>query len=131
MQKIKLYNGEIELTFDENTHTYTANGEVVLGVTSIVGILDKPALKFWAANMGAEFADKALTYGMVIDELNKPAIISGIKTAFRKKASDAADIGTAVHAYLESYLKAGINKEELPEMPVNPLIRKAIEAIIE
>ena len=128
MEKVKLYNGEVELIFDPATHTYTANGEIVFGVTSVVGVLDKPALVYWSANMGAGFADKVLVPGMIIDEINKPAIISGIKTAFRKKSSEAADIGTAVHAYLESYLKAGINKETLPDLPVNPLIRSAFEA---
>lgn len=128
--KNKLYNGEIELVFDDVKHTYEANGKIVYGVTSVTGVLDKPALMYWSANMGAEFADKALVPGMVIDELNKPAIIDGIKTAFRKKSKEAADIGTAVHAYLEAYLNAGINKQPLPAMPVNPLIRKEIEAFL-
>lgn len=129
--KTKLYKGEVELVFDDVKHTYEANGQIVFGVTSVVGVLDKPALMYWSANMGAEFADKCLVPGLMIDELNKPAIIEGIKTAFRKKSKEAADIGTAVHAYLESYLNAGINKKPLPEMPVNPLIRKAIEAFLD
>jgi len=130
METVKLYNNEVELVFDPITHTYTANGEIVLGVTSIVGILDKPALLYWVNRLDAEYLEEVLQPGMTIDELNKVAIISGIKGLFRKKSKDAADIGTAVHAYLETYLKAGINKQPLPELPVNPLIRKAVLAFI-
>lgn len=130
VQTNKLYKGKVELIFNDATHTYTVDDKIVYGVTSVVGVLDKPALVYWSANMGAEFAGKVLEVGMVIDELNKPAIIDGIKTAFRKKSKDAADIGTAVHAYLEEYLNAGINKQPLPAMPVNKHIRAAIEAFI-
>jgi hypothetical protein len=118
------------LVFDSVKHTYEANGKIVYSVTGATGVLDKPALVFWAANKGAEFADNVLVPGMQIDELNKPAIIEGIKTAFRKHSKEAADIGTAVHAYLEAYLNAGINKQPLPAMPVNEHIRKAIEAFL-
>lgn len=129
--KSKLYNGEVELVFDDVKHTYEANGQIVFGVTSITGVLGKDALVYWAANCGAEWADKVLKPGMVIDEINKPAIIAGIKTAHRNKKTEAADIGTAVHKYLEEYLNAGINGDVLPEMPVNPHIRAAIEAFLE
>lgn len=129
--KSKLYNGEVELVFDSVKHTYEANGKIVFGVTSVTGILDKPALVYWSANMGAEFADKVLVPGLVIDELNKPAIIDGIKTAWRKRSKDAADIGTAVHKYLEEYLNAGINGDPLPPMPVNENIYNAIKAFLE
>jgi hypothetical protein len=131
IEKTKLYNGDVELVFDSVKHTYEANGKIVFGVTSITGILDKPALVYWSANMGAEFADKTLVPGMVIDELNKPAIIDGIKTAFRKRSKEAADIGTAVHKYLEEYLNAGISGEPLPAMPHNENIKNAILAFLE
>lgn len=129
--KTKLYDGKVELVFDDVKHTYEANGKIIFGVTSITGVLDKPALMYWSANMGSEFANKALVVGMTIDELNKPAILEGIKTAFRQKSKEAADIGTAVHKYLEEYLNAGINGDPLPKMPVNEHIRKAIEAFLE
>jgi hypothetical protein len=128
--KNKLYNGEVELVFDSVKHTYEANGEIVFGVTSITGILDKPALLYWVNNTDCEYLDKALKPGMMIDELSKSAIISGMKGLFRKKSGEAADIGTMVHDYLEKYLNAGINGETLPEMPINPHIRAAIKAFL-
>lgn len=129
--KHKLYKGEIELVFDSVKHTYEANGKIVFGVTSITGILDKPALLYWVNNTDCDYLSEALKLGMVIDELSKQAIITGMKGLFRKRSSEAADIGTMVHEYLEKYLNAGINKEPLPEMPVNKNIRAAISAFLD
>lgn len=126
-----MYKGKVELVFDSVKHTYEANGKIVFGVTSITGVLDKPALVYWAANMGAEWFEKNIPMGTVIDEISRSKIIEGIKTAFRKKSKEAADIGTAVHKYLEEYLNAGINKEPLPDMPHNENIRNAIKAFLE
>jgi hypothetical protein len=131
METVKLYNGEVELKFDPITHTYTVDGEIVLGVTSITGVLDKPALLYWVNNTDMKYLEEALKVGMRIDEISKVSIISGMKGLFRKRSGEAADIGTAVHAYLEKYLKAGINKEPLPPMPVNELINKSVQAFLD
>lgn len=129
--KSKLYNGEVELVFDSVKHTYEANGKIVFGVTSITGILDKPALVYWAANMAAEWFEKNVPLGTMIDEISRARIIEGLKTAFRHRSKEAADIGTAVHKYLEEYLNAGINGDPLPPMPVNENIYNAIKAFLE
>lgn len=129
--KTKLYNGEVELVFDDVKHTYEANGEIVFGVTSITGILDKPALLYWVNNTDCEYLEKALKPGTVIDEISKSALINGMKGLFRKKSQEAADIGTMFHKWLEQYLNAGINGDPLPEMPVNPHMRAAIEAFLD
>lgn len=39
------------ITFNEAAHSYTVNGEAVPGVTSVLGLLNKPALPPWAAKM--------------------------------------------------------------------------------
>lgn len=130
METYKLYNGQIELKFDNTSHMYTVNDKVVYGVTSAVGVLNKPALLYWAVNMAVEYLDANLTPGMVIDEVNKTTLLSEAKKAHRNILSTAADIGTAVHEYLEQYIKAGVNKQPLPAMPVNPQIRKGVEALL-
>lgn len=43
---------------DGNRHSYLLNGRTVPGVTSIIGILDKPALVQWAADESAAYADE-------------------------------------------------------------------------
>ncbi len=40
-----------------NSHSYTLDGEKVPGVTTVIGVLDKPALVAWAAQQTAAFAD--------------------------------------------------------------------------
>lgn len=130
-KKYKLYNGDITLEFNETTHTYTIDDKIIYGVTSIVGVLDKPALIYWAVGKAIEFLQRALKPGMIIDEVNLPSLLEGAKTAHRKHLKDAGDIGTAVHEYLEKYLKAGINKEKLPELPVNKNIRAGVKAVID
>ena len=128
MESYKLYNGEVELTFDENKHIYRVGEKIVFGVTSATGILDKPALMYWAVNQALGFLDKALKPGLVIDELNKPKLLAEAKIIHRKKKDEAADIGTAVHNYLATWIKAKINWEEEPAMPINEQVKKGIVA---
>lgn len=130
MEKYSLYNGEIELTFDKNKHIYRVGDKIVFGVTSATGVLDKPALMYWAVNQALGFLDKVLIPGLVIDELNKPKLLAEAKTIHRQKKDEAADIGTAVHNYLETYIKSKINWEKTPELPVNEQVKKGIMAFI-
>ena len=130
MESYKLYNGNIELIFDKDKHIYRVGDKIIYGVTSATGILDKPALMYWAVNQAIGFLDKALKPGLVIDELNKPKLLAEAKTIHRKKKDEAADIGTAVHNYLETYIKAKINWEEPPDMPVNEQVKKGIIAFV-
>lgn len=131
MEVTKLYNDKVELKFDKDKHIYTVNGEIIFGVTSATGILDKPALMYWAVNQALGFLDKALKPGMVIDELNKPKLLAEAKSIHRKKKEEAADIGTAVHNYLEVYLNTKINNLPPPTMPINEQVNKGIQAFIE
>ena len=130
MEKYSLYDGEVELTFDKEKHIYKVEEKIVYGVTSATGVLDNPALMYWAVNQALGFLDKALKPGMVIDELNKPKLLAEAKVIHRKKKEEAGDIGTAVHNYLETYIKAKINWDKLPDMPVNEQVKKGIIAFI-
>ncbi|RLJ03094.1 MAG: hypothetical protein DRP08_03965 [Candidatus Aenigmatarchaeota archaeon] len=130
MEKYKLYKGEIELCFEPATHTYTVNNEIVYGVTSIVEVLNKPAVLYWAVNKTIEYLDANLQVGLVIDEVNKKAILDEAKYAHRRHLKKAGDIGTAIHEWLEKYIKATINKEPLPDKPVNKEMKKSIEAFL-
>ena len=130
VEKYKMYNGEVELTFDKDKHIYRVGEKIIYGVTSATGVLDKPALMYWAVNQALGFLDKALKPGLVIDELNKPKLLAEAKQIHRRKKEEAGDIGTAVHNYLETYIKAKINWEKTPDMPVNEQVKKGIVAFI-
>src|SRR3990167_6455592 len=62
MQSIKLYDGKIELFYSERTYReekyqtfFDKDGNKITSVTGNIKCIDKPALKFWAANMAAEY----------------------------------------------------------------------------
>jgi CRISPR/Cas system-associated exonuclease Cas4 (RecB family) len=130
-EKTSLYNGKIELNFDEGKHLYTVNGNTVYGVTSIVGVLDKPALLYWAVNQTILFLSGALKPGIILDEVQIKEVLDQAKMAHRVKKDKSADLGTMIHEWLEKYIKARIAKGVLPELPVNVEMRKAIDSFFQ
>lgn len=111
----------------DNNHRYTIalpNGQTVgplVSVTGVCGILDKPALIGWAARESAAyFKTELLRLGFknitpeVLDQLEAEA-----KGAHRRKAKDAADLGTACHNIFEAILK-GQAPESVPPELVEP-----------
>lgn len=130
-EKTSLYNGKIELNFDETKHIYSVNGDTVYGVTSIVGVLDKPALLYWAVNQTIISLEGSLKPGIVLDEVQIKEVLDQAKMAHRTKKDKSADIGTMIHEWLETWIKARIAKEPLPELPVNVEMRKAIDSFFQ
>ena len=62
MQELKLYQGKVQLFFDERTYRnekyqtfYNKAGDKIKSVTGGLKCLNKEALKFWAANRAAEY----------------------------------------------------------------------------
>lgn len=123
--KYKLYNGEIELDFNEEKHLYTVNGKKVDGTTGVLNVISKPALMYWAVNMSVEFFQTAIKPGVVYDEVQLKAMADGMKTAHRKRSTDAADIGKMVHDWIKSYLEG-----KKPAMPVNEQILNAVKTFL-
>ena len=76
-----------------------ANGKKLPGVTTILGVLDKPALLWWAAREAAQATAAAIVDGgMPADR----AIEVGKKAPFQRR-QDAADAGTQAHACVEAH----------------------------
>lgn len=90
-------------------------------VTGISGMLDKPALKGWAARMAADyFKAEILRLGnaaLTPEALN--AIAYAAKNAHAKKAKDAADLGTKCHAIFEAIIQ-GKEPAEIPAELAEP-----------
>ena len=133
MKTVQLYNGDVTLEFNDVKHVYTWKeiGKPVRGATSVLKWLNKPALIQWAANMACQEMERELidyfnvcqgipTDGEVRDLCGKA------KTAHRRKASEAADIGTEVHKFAELTL-AG----QSPDMPEDQNARKGCGAFLE
>jgi len=117
----KLYKKTIDVEFNDGNHSYKVNGErCKISVTSVTGMMDKPALKFWSVKMMKEsLLDFLKSVGnniilehllLAIDEASKA------HTKFKEKA---ADLGTQVHDWAEQYIlyELKINKEK-------PVIKK-------
>lgn len=128
VEKYKLYNGRIILSFDKDRHIYSVGKKKVYGVTSIVGVIDKSGpLKYWAVNMAIEVLQKKLIPGQSLDELEIQYLLEEAKKAHTKRLKKAGDIGTMTHQFLTDYITAGVNKKPLPKLPVNKEIRNCLK----
>ena len=127
MEYYKLYNDKITLSFDEKKHIYSVNGKVVYGTTSIVGVLDKPALIYWAVNQAIENLQANLTPGKALDEVQIKTLLENARKAHRQRKDKSADLGTMIHKWLEDYIKARIEKKPVPKRPINREMKNAID----
>lgn len=108
-----------KLEFDEGAHAYRWAGQFVPGVTTILSCIGKPALIPWAAGCASDHWRMAVKEGRTDYE----AVHKEAKSAHRKKAKDAADIGQNVHLYAECYFK----KKELPPL-LTDQAKRGVEA---
>jgi len=90
-----------QFKFDKEKHIYTLDDKRLTGVTTILGVISKPALIPWAVKMCADYLRENYK-GELTEELLKEA-----KSAHRKKKEKAGDVGTIVHDTIENYVKDG------------------------
>lgn len=128
---VKLYGGDVTLEFDEGRHAYVWReiGKPVAGVTSILKLLDKPALVQWSANCAVEYIQKSYVnlreQGGEIEPTAFLSICQEAKTAHRRISREATDIGSLVHAFAEKVLvdrRAGL--------PTEPQAAKGAQAFL-
>ena len=126
METYKLYKDKVVLTFDSEKHTYFVKDKRIEGVTGVTGIINKPALMYWAVNMTVEFLSKALKPGKKYDEIQLKGMLESAKYAHRQKATKSADIGTIVHQAIETYIKTGKQTN-----PVNNDARRSFKKFLQ
>lgn len=84
-------------------------------VTTIIGVLDKPALLYWAAEQTAKAAVRmAKTLPARIDEDGEDAVVKQLRDArFSRPKGELSDaqFGTELHALAEEYSLTGIRPE--------------------
>jgi len=111
-----------EFRFDEAKHVYTLDGKNMTGVTSILGVIAKPALIQWAANEATKYAKqevaKAEQESAVLNLPELYAILEEARYAHRMRKESAADIGSMVHKQIERYVTAYINEKSLDIEPL-------------
>jgi len=131
MERYTLYGGKINLEFDSFKHLYRANGNISYGVTSIIGVINKPALMYWAVNKAVDQMKYDFKPGIAYDEVQIDNFLSNAKGAHRKFSKDAANIGSMVHDWISNYIFALANNTVLPAQPVNEKARQSIRAFMD
>ena len=134
---IEYFDGDsVDLEFSEGRHTYRVGGEYVPSVTTILGVINKPALMPWAAKEGARWFMENTS--MVPDQEDKDAhpvfadgvtlddMYNGIRGAFRATSKEARDIGTRVHQWCEEAINWKLGNGEEPTMLTD---ERAVSAI--
>lgn len=117
--------------FNPSNHSYTLDGKRLTGVTTIIGVLDKPALVAWSANTAVDYIkqNSELIKGQydnwtyIIQE-NK---LEEARNAWSQKRDKAGDIGTTIHNAIEEYVKSKINNQPEPILTLLDDARKMFE----
>jgi len=116
--------------FNPNNHSYTLDGKRLTGVTTIIGILDKPQLIGWASNMAVDYIKDNFPTGIITRE-EKEKVFEEARKAWRIKRDKAGDIGTEVHKMIEDYVKSKINNERNVFYSENPQVQKMFDKFVE
>lgn len=95
-----------EYVFDEKAHLHTLEGKPLTGVTTVLGVIAKPALIQWAANTAIEYV-KANLEALRLGDNN---VLIEAKTAHNKKKEAAGEWGTTFHSKAEAYINLCIEK---------------------
>jgi len=131
-------------SFNKEKHEYLIDGKRATGVTTIIGVLAKPALIQWAANEAVKYIKANLSYkrmkllrkGLVVV---KSSIIDEAAKAHTRKKEAAGEHGTDTHALVEDYVKWCISTpnirnewqqvELLKYLPIKKFIDWAVENV--
>ena len=99
----------------QRIYTWPLTGEQFSSVTTILDVINKPALKQWAANQAATYVIE--NFNEVHKTLMKDRTEAHdlIKFAHKRYTDTASDMGTHAHACVEAYIRG----EDIPE-PIPP-----------
>jgi hypothetical protein len=114
------------LTFSPGNHVYKLDGKYVPGVTTILGVLDKPAIPKWAAKTVAEYVADNPDAIEVLREGGRNALVNTLKEVPWQARDKAADRGTTLHDYAEQLLNGTeLDIDDIPEALI-PVLENAI-----
>lgn len=127
----ELYDGDIQLEFDEDTHTYYLGDLVVPNVTSILDIISKPNLSYWRLNEALKYFKTIMEPGVGYDEIEIDEIINNASGRHHKISRKGRNIGSVVHNWIEDYLTDYINGNACNDtLPVNKDAAVGIKAFL-
>lgn len=103
---------EVKLIEDGRQHFYKLGTDEKWfpGVTTVLKVIDKPALIQWASNTACQnikeyLMANAINKPLTAEEIEK-ACLEG-KNIYKKKASEAADLGGRVHRAIDNIIHGG------------------------
>jgi hypothetical protein len=135
----ELYGGQVILRFNPKSHRYDVsdNGskfEHRGSVTTILNVLNKPALLEWAKNCACNYIEENVRLLLAGNSFSVEAlfkIISDGRTAHDRARGEAAEIGTSAHDYLRDYWRAVVRKTDLPTLPEEGKIGNCVGAALD
>lgn len=121
-------------TFDEKGHQYKYDGKPVTGVTSVIGVLAKPALIGWAAKMAVEYIREYFNdnnRSLKTEGGDLENVFRAAEVAHTKKKEAAGTHGTDAHALVELYVKACIDGNNARPLPLAEETENSIKPFID
>lgn len=102
-----LYNDTIKLKFNDYGHRYSIDDREVVGVTTILKtVIAKEALVNWSVKVTADYLVTNYDPEKIKTKEQMLELVTLAKKAHRVKKEDAADLGTKVHKWIETYIVA-------------------------
>jgi len=138
-EKFTLYDGRVVLEYTDKTHRYRAsvNGEKfkhTANVTTILNVLNKPAIAEWACRMCCDYIEenlRRLIAGNSFSEAEVFKIVEMGRSAHDRAREEAAGIGTSAHDWLRDHWRAIIRKTDSPLMLEEEKPKKCIGAALD
>lgn len=126
-EHVELYDGKVSIDFYPVSHSYRKNGVVIDSVTSITGLIDKSKpLMLWAERIAREYVEQVIAEG---EELSYQHVETAI-TLHRAKKQEGADIGTAVHNWIQEWIALSPKKRTSLEMPEDSSVLNGVIAFL-
>ncbi len=119
-EEYKFYSGTVTLRYDPKDHVYLlvkddGTLEKQEGVTTICHILDKSQVLIpWATKMMSQKILATIPSTEELQALNYDSftkLVNSSKSAHREKLEDAGNVGHIAHAWIETYIKAVLEKD--------------------
>jgi hypothetical protein len=92
------------LKFYDASHRYQLDGQWVPGVTTILGVLDKPAIPKWAAGMVAEYVADNPDGVEQLRQMGRGPMVQALKGLPWEKRDQAGVRGNILHDYAEQLI---------------------------
>lgn len=130
-----LYDGDVELVYNDAKHTYEVDGVRVPSTTTITGVLDKPALIFWALNEAVKWLEHQWLEGKKYTQKQIDYLLKESKFAHKKTSKTATDIGSEAHLWAEEFLQYRLDNDHdesyIPPMPEDERVLSSVNAFLE